>query len=88
MDYHPNSVHPVAARLFWRKDKPEISAHRQLDSRSDRDRRHTRHIETPWDRVNIPRRNNWIKSVKTDDGSLLLNRKAICHPEPSLGGIY
>ena len=48
MDYHRNSTDTVAARLFWSEHKSKLSAHRQLDSRSDHYRCHTRHIESAW----------------------------------------
>ena len=48
VDYHRNSSHPVVARLFRSEHKPGFPANRQLDSHSDRDRRHPRHIAPPW----------------------------------------
>ena len=53
MDYHRNSSNIVAARLFWWEHKPKTPAHRQLDPYVDRYRHHTRHIENPWNSVNL-----------------------------------
>ncbi len=38
-------INPVAARLFRWESLFRLSANRQLDSRSDRHRRHTRRFE-------------------------------------------
>ena len=45
MDHHRNFGNPVAAWFFRSEHKSKIPAHRQLDSRSDRDCRHTRRSE-------------------------------------------
>jgi hypothetical protein len=47
VDYHRNSNNLVAARIFRSEYKSKISENWQLDSRSDRYRRHTHHIEPP-----------------------------------------
>ena len=51
MDHYRNSGHPVAARLFRWKHNSKLPAHRQLDSRSDRYRRHTRRFEPVKDHI-------------------------------------
>jgi hypothetical protein len=53
MDYHRNSNHPVATRLFRSKHKSRLPANRRLDSHSDRDRSHPHHITPAGDNVNI-----------------------------------
>ena len=48
VDDHLNSSHPMAARLFRAEYQLKLPENGQLDSRPDRYRGHTHHIETPW----------------------------------------
>jgi len=80
VDYHRNSSNTVAARLFRSEHKSKVPAHRQLDPRSDRYRRHNHHSAPPWDCVNLSRFDDLTGSVKADEVFISLNRKAICHP--------
>lgn len=38
----------VASRLSWIEHQPKVPENGQLDSCSDRDRRHSHHFEPPW----------------------------------------
>jgi len=55
VDYHRNSNHPVAARLFRSEHKSRLPANRRLDSYSDRYRRHPHHITPLWRGINLSR---------------------------------
>ena len=51
MDYHRNSNHLVAARLFGWEHKPELPENRQLDPCFDRYRRYPHPFETNGDHL-------------------------------------
>ena len=53
VDYHRNSNHPVAVRLFGSERNSKPPALRPLGSRSDRDRRRPRHIRPPRCNINF-----------------------------------
>jgi hypothetical protein len=80
VDYHRDSIYPVAARLFRSENQSKLPGNRQLDSRSDRYRRHTRHLAPPWGDVNPSLSDDQTVSVEADDGFISPNREAICHP--------
>jgi hypothetical protein len=70
----------VVARLFRSENQFKFSGNRQLDSRLDRYCRHPHRSTPAWGGVSISalRQLNW--PVEADDGFVLLNRNAICHP--------
>jgi hypothetical protein len=53
MDHHRNSNHPVAVRLFGSERNSKHPALRPVGSRSDRYRRHPRHIGPPRRNINL-----------------------------------
>ena len=53
VDYHRNSNHPVAVRLFGSKRNSKPPALRPLGSRFDCRRRHPRHIGPPRCNINL-----------------------------------
>jgi len=55
VDYHRDSSNSVATRFFRSEHKSKVPANRQLDSHSDRYRRHTCHIEPAWGDINSSR---------------------------------
>ena len=53
MDYCRNSSNIMAARVIRWENKSKTPKHRQLDSYSDRYRRHPHHIEPAWGDINL-----------------------------------
>ena len=53
VDYHRNSNNPVAVRLFGSEHNSKSPTLRSLGSRSDRYRRHSRHIGPPRCNINL-----------------------------------
>ena len=52
MDYHRNSDHTMAARLFRSEHQPKLPAIRRLGPYSDCHRCDPHHIAPTWDRIN------------------------------------
>jgi hypothetical protein len=86
MDCYHRSGSSMASGLFRSERKFKVPEDRQLDPHSDRNCHHTHHIAPPWSVIKLSLFNDKTRSVEADGVSILLNCKAIYHPDYQLGG--